>query len=62
MKGKKNPANQSVSRFLDDLDRRDEESQKNRIETSKRPLLDYEETRDGVKIEQNPNGEKGEYA
>lgn len=43
MKGTKNPTNQSLSRFLDDLDRRDEERRKDLIKTSKHPQFDDEE-------------------
>lgn len=35
-----NPMNQSLSRFLDDLDRKDEERRKDLIKTSKHPQLD----------------------
>jgi len=42
MKGRRNSTNQSVSRFLDDLDRRDEERRKDLIKTSKHLQFDDE--------------------
>jgi hypothetical protein len=48
MKGRKNSTNQSLSRFLDDLDRREEERREDLPKTLKQPPPDDVEFEDGI--------------